>query len=45
MKATPLRCLTGEIIPGGGEKGRGEGGTVAQNNRCMVMRAQSKYSE
>ena len=31
--------------PGGGNKGRGGGGTVALNNPCMVMRAQPKYTQ
>ena len=32
------------MTPGGGEKGRGGGGTVAQNDPCITIRAQTKYS-
>ena len=33
------------MTPGGGNKGRGGGGTVALNNPCIVMRAQPKYTQ
>ena len=32
------------MTPGGGDKRRRGGGTVAQNDPCMVIRAQPKYS-
>ena len=41
----PLRILTWKITPAGGEKVRAGGGTVAQNDPCMVIRAQPKYSQ
>ena len=45
MKPTSFRFLTLKMTLGGGDKGRGGGGTVAQNNSCMVMRAQPKHSQ
>ena len=45
MKPTSLIFLTWKITPGGGDKGREAGGTVVQNDPCMVIRAQSKYRQ
>ena len=45
MILTSLRFLTRKMTPDSGSKSRGGGGTVAQNNTCMVMRAQRKYSQ
>ena len=41
MKPTSLAILTWKMTPGGGDRGRGEGSTVAQNDPCMVIRAQA----
>ena len=33
------------MTPAGGKKGREGGGTVAQNDSCMVITDQPKYSQ
>ena len=33
------------MTPGGGDRFRGEDNTVSQNEPCMVIRAQRKYSQ
>ena len=45
MEQTSLRILTWKMTPAGVEKGGEGGGIVVQNDPCMVIRAQPKYSQ